>query len=98
MLGKAKAKGILVLSGDRYSAEISKLEGVLSLPLFDVTLSAMNQKQRPQSVENPNRTGERYFKENFGLLKINWSKPKPLVTMGIRDLGGKVVQVVQVTF
>ena len=98
LLGKAKAKGILVLSGDRHSAEISKLDGVLSSPLFDVTSSAMNQKQRPQAEENPNREGERYFEENFGLLKINWSKPKPLVTMEIRNLGGKVVQAAQVTF
>jgi hypothetical protein len=58
----------------------------------------MNQKQRPQAEENPNRVGERYFEENFGLLKINWSKPKPLVTMEIRNLGGKVVQAAQVTF
>ena len=98
LLGKTKAKGLLVLSGDRHSAEISKLEGVRSSPLFDVTSSAMNQKQRPQSEVNPHRVGERYFEENFGLLKINWGRPKPLVTMEIRDLEGKVVRTAQVTF
>lgn len=98
LLGKTKANGVLILSGDRHSAEISKLEGALPYPLFDVTSSAMNQKQRPQDEENPNRVGERYFDENFGLLKINWSKPEPRVTMEIRDLGGKVVRTAQVTF
>jgi len=98
LLGKTKSKGLLVLSGDRHSAEISKLEGALPYPLFDITSSAMNQKQRPQDEENPHRVGERYFEENFGLLKIDWSKPDTRVTMEIRDLGGKVVRTAQVTF
>ena len=98
LLGKTKANGVLILSGDRHSAEISKLEGALPYPLFDITSSAMNQKQRPQDEENPNRVGERYFEENFGLLKIDWSKPGPPVTMEIRDIGGKVVRTAQVTF
>ena len=98
LLGKTKANGVLILSGDRHSAEISKLEGALPYPLFDVTSSAMNQKQRPQDEENPNRVGERYFEENFGLLKIDWSKPGPPVTMEIRDLGGKVVRTARLAF
>jgi alkaline phosphatase D len=98
LLKETKANGVVLLSGDRHSAEISKLEGVLPSPLFDVTSSAMNQKQRPQAEENSHRVGERYFDENFGLLQINWSKPKPIVTMEIRDLAGKVVRQAQVTF
>jgi alkaline phosphatase D len=98
LLKKTKANGVVILSGDRHSAEISKLEGALPYPLFDVTSSAMNQKQRPQDEENPHRVGERYFEENFGLLKIDWSKPGPPVTMEIRDLEGKVVRTAQVAF
>tara|TARA_Y100000588_G_scaffold380288_1_gene463907 strand:- start:2483 stop:3505 length:1023 start_codon:yes stop_codon:yes gene_type:complete len=98
LLGKTKANGVIFLSGDRHSAEISKIEGVLPYPLFDVTASAMNQKQKPGTEENPYRIGERYFDENFGLLKINWSKPEPRVTMEIRDLEGKVVRTAQVAF
>ena len=98
LLKKTKANGVIILSGDRHSAEISKLDDTLPYPLFDVTSSAMNQKQRPQDEENPNRVGERYFEENFGLLKIDWSKPDTRVTMEIRDLGGKVVRSAQVAF
>ena len=98
LLGKTKANGVLILSGDRHSAEISKLEGALPYPLFDVTSSAMNQKQRPQDEENTHRVGERYFEENFGLLKIDWSKPGPPVTMEIRDIGGKVVRTARLAF
>ena len=92
VLKKTKANGVIILSGDRHSAEISKLEGVLPYPLFDVTASAMNQSQRPGTEENPHRLGDRYFRENFGLMKIDWSQTAPKVTMEIRDLDGKVVR------
>ena len=98
LLKKTKANGVIILSGDRHSAEISKLDETLPYPLFDVTSSAMNQTQKPSKEENPHRVSDRYFRENFGVLKINWSKPKTRVTMEIRDLVGKVVRTAQVTF
>ena len=98
LLKKTKANGVVILSGDRHSAEISKLDGTLPYPLFDVTASAMNQRQRPGEEENPHRVGDLYFRENFGMLKINWSKPDPRVTMEIRDLAGKAVRKAQVAF
>ena len=98
LLKKSKANGSLILSGDRHSAEISKLDGALPYPLLDVTASAMNQRQRPGEEENPHRVGDRYFRETFGMLKIDWSKSSPRVTMEIRDLAGKVVRTAQVTF
>ena len=98
LLKKTKANGAVILSGDRHSSEISKLDGVLPYPLFDVTASAMNQRQRPGEEENPHRVGDLYFSENFGMLKINWSKPGPRVTMEIRDLAGKVVRTAHLAF
>ena len=96
LLKKTKANGVIILSGDRHSAEISKLDETLPYPLFDVTSSAMNQTQKPGKEENPHRVSDRYFRENFGVLKINWSTPAPRVTMEIRDLVGKVVRTAQV--
>ncbi len=97
LLKKTKANGVIILSGDRHAAEISRLDGVLPYPLFDVTASAMNQTLRPDNEENPHRIGDRYFKENFGLLKIDWSKPKPSITMEIRGLKGNVARSAQVS-
>jgi alkaline phosphatase D len=97
LLKKTKSNGVIILSGDRHAAEISKLKGVLPYPLFDVTASAMNQSLRPDNEENPHRLGDRYFRENFGLLKIDWSKPKPNVTMEIRDLKGNVARTAQIS-
>ena len=98
LLKKTKANGVIILSGDRHSAEISKLDETLPYPLFDVTSSAMNQTQKPGKEENPHRVSDRYFRENFGVLRINWSTPAPCVTMEIRDLFGKIVRTAQVTF
>ena len=69
----------LVISGDRHSAEILQLDLANGFPLLDVTSSAMNQRQRPNSEKNIYRIGEKYFNENFGLIEINWSQKKPSV-------------------
>ncbi|HAE11047.1 MAG TPA: hypothetical protein DCG39_05315 [Opitutae bacterium] len=91
LLAKTGKSGIIVLSGDRHSAEISKLADPFPTPLLDVTASAMNQRQRPGKEENPYRMGEKYFDENFGLLEIDWSGEAPRVKVEIRNLEGKAV-------
>lgn len=97
LLGKTKANGVVILSGDRHAAEISKLEGVLPYPLYDVTSSAMNQTRNPREEPNSLRVGKVYHRENFGLLSIDWAEPAPVVTMEVRNLKGKVVERAKVT-
>ena len=91
MLKKQNSNGTIILSGDRHSSEISKLEGFLPYPLFDITSSAMNQKLRPKFEENIYRVGKRYFEENFGLLKIDWLPNGPKVHSSIQDINGEPV-------
>ena len=91
MLKKQNSNGTIILSGDRHSSEISKLEGALPYPLFDITSSAMNQKLRPKVEENIYRVGKRYFDENFGLLKIDWLPNGPKVHASIQDINGEPV-------
>ncbi len=91
MLKKQNSNGTIILSGDRHSSEISKLEGALPYPLFDITSSAMNQKLRPKFEENIYRVGKRYFEENFGLLKIDWLPNGPKVHSSIQDINGEPV-------
>ena len=88
LLENTKGESI-VISGDRHSAEISQFHLTNGFPLLDVTSSAMNQRQRPNSEKNKYRIGEKYFKENFGLIEIDWSKKKPSVEVSIRDLDGE---------
>ena len=51
----------------------------------------MNQSQRPKFEENIHRLGNRYFEENFGLLKIEWLPNGPKVSASIRDITGNTV-------
>ena len=80
----------IIISGDRHSAEISQFDLANNFPLLDVTSSAMNQRQRPNSEKNVYRIGEKYFKENFGLIEIDWSEKKPSLKLSIRDLQGDI--------
>ncbi len=91
LLKKTNNSCTLILSGDRHSAEISKLEGILTYPILDITSSAMNQRQKPNEEENPLRVGERYFDENFGMLEIDWTGKSPSILASIRSLSGEVI-------
>ena len=96
------ATGLVVVSGDRHSAEISRVApgpNTLPYPLYDLTASSLNQPQgsgkRPEP--NANRLGPRYRDPNFGTLEIDWDAPAgPTMTLTIRDVNGAVVHAEQV--
>lgn len=91
LLRDAKSKGVIIISGDRHHAEISKMDGLLDFPLYDVTSSSLN-KPRIWTLEaNRHRVGEMYFQSNFGLLSIDWEAAVPAVNMEIHSLSGETV-------
>ena len=96
------ATQVVILSGDRHSADISMLppetDGGPFYPIYDVTSSGLNQTGLPAE---PNRYrvagGEVYSQPNFGWIAIDWSAEDPAVKLEIRDLDGKVVREVSTT-
>lgn len=96
------ARGVIVVSGDRHSAEISRVApgpGALPYPLYDLTASSLNQPQGSDKREEPNahRLGPRFRDPNFGTLEIDWDAPtSPTLTLAIRDVNGAVVHSEQV--
>ena len=98
LIKTTKANGVVFLSGDRHSAEISKLDVGVPYPILDATASAMNQRQKPVEEYNPYRISKHYFNENFGLMKINWSGNIPNISLQIMDLEGKLVDSRKVVF
>jgi len=69
----SKAKGVIILSGDRHIAEISskKLEE-LEYPLIDFTASGLTHSYEIFSGEpNVNRVSKVVTKKNFGILKFD---------------------------
>ena len=79
----------IIISGDRHSAEISELNERQLSPLLDITSSAMNQKQHPNEEQNIYRIGNKYFRENFGTIEIDWERKKPVVFVNIKGLDGE---------
>lgn len=84
MITKSKAKGVIVLSGDRHISEFSKanIKG-MSYPLIDFTSSGLTHTYSNFTSEpNNNRVGEVVSSLSFGLLKFNFSTKT--VTMQMR--------------
>jgi len=100
-LRESGAAGVIVVSGDRHSAEISRIpagDGALAYPLHDLTASSFNQPGGTRLHDEPNRhrLGERFHTANFGTIEIDWDAAAeggpPAVTLTIRDVEGKVVR------
>ena len=87
------AKGVILISGDRHHAEISKLErNPAGYPLFDVTSSGLTEKSSIRNETNDLRMGEVYVGRNFGVIQVDWNQADPTVSLEIRDEEGKRVR------
>ena len=74
MISTSKAKGVIILSGDRHISEFSKttIDGV-DYPLIDFTSSGMTHSYSSFDGEpNQYREGEVVSDLSFGILKINF--------------------------
>jgi len=93
VIKNAKAKNIMILSGDRHLAEFS-VSDVKGLPynLVDFTTSGLTHTY-PESPDTPNRfrKGKLVKDLNFGVLKFDFQKKK--VRMEIRGRENKVLEV-----
>lgn len=100
-LRESEATGLVIVSGDRHSAELSLIPAgteALRYPLFDLTASSLNQPRRVDQDDEPNchRVGERFHAANFGTIEIDWESAadggSPAVRLAIHDVDGKVVR------
>lgn len=91
LIAESKAKGTIVLSGDRHISEFSKtqVEG-LDYPLVDFTSSGLTHSYDKYSGEpNRYRVGEVVSSKSFGLVQFNFKSRK--VLMHILGDGQKVL-------
>lgn len=74
LISEAKAKGVIVLSGDRHISEFSKIDlKKKTYPLIDFTSSGLTHVYDDFSGEkNPYRIGEVVYEKSFGLLNFNF--------------------------
>ena len=93
LLSKTKAENIVLISGDRHIAEISKIDvDGLEKPVYDFTASGITHTWSEIRVEpNQYRVGDLIVERNFGLIKIQWDqKNNPSITLEVRGLENKL--------
>ncbi len=76
MIRDTKAKRVILLSGDRHIAEISKLDiGGMESPLYEFTSSGLTHSYSSFISEpNRHRISEVCSELNFGVLQITWGQ------------------------
>lgn len=93
LIASTKAKGVVLLSGDRHIAEISKytLPG-LAYPLYEVTASGLTHSAT-QNTGEPNRyrAGKLVTVLNFGLMEIDWNQKPIQVSLVIKGLHNEIL-------
>ena len=83
LIKKAKANGVIFLTGDVHYAEISKLEEPGLYPIYDVTASGITSTWDFATL-NKNRIEGPVMDNHFGLLTIDW-QTDPVIKMEIID-------------
>ncbi|NLF32309.1 MAG: alkaline phosphatase family protein, partial [Planctomycetes bacterium] len=88
LIDSTGAEGIVILSGDRHWAELSRIDEGVPYPLYDLTSSSLNQLHpRGTPTQNSRRAiPETFHRENFGVVAIDWDQPDPTIRLEIRDL------------
>jgi len=92
LIAATRTGGILFVSGDRHWCELSRMDGPLGYPLYDLTASAMTQRHL-RGTPTPNRfrfLPKTFHKANVGRLRIDWEMTDPRLTLQILDTDGKV--------
>ena len=96
LFDKTGAENLMMLTGDRHSAGLYRRDDVIAYPLFEATSSSLNRPLTDMVAPDdlfmepgPNRLGDMYQKENYGVIDIDWVQQNLDVT--IRDKNGAVV-------
>jgi alkaline phosphatase D len=91
LLRETRAGGVLFISGDRHWCELSRMDGPLGYPLYDLTASALTEPH-PRGTPSENRyraLPTTYHDVNVGHLYINWQAGDPVITWRIIDVAGR---------
>lgn len=93
VISRTKAKGVILLSGDRHIAEISRIEvPSLSYPIYEVTASGLTHASSDNTSEpNKYRVSKLVNELNFGLIEIDWNSKPLQVSLQVIGVGNKLL-------
>lgn len=83
LITTSRAKGVILLSGDRHISEFSKINiNGLGYPVYDFTSSGLTHSYEEfNGEENPFREGEVIKERSFGVLRLNLETKKATMQM-----------------
>jgi alkaline phosphatase D len=94
LLRETKPKGLILISGDRHLAEMSRLDDSgLGYPLYEITSSGLTHhvdfiyhlRSFFSPEKNRYRVGSLLYEKNFGLVDVDWSPKPPVPSLQVRD-------------
>ena len=90
LLAATRAPGVVILSGDRHMAELSRIEAApLRYPLWEVTSSGLTHCwKKGRDEPNRHRVGKLLTALNFGLVEVDWSNGGS-IRLSVIDLSGE---------
>ncbi len=94
LLAESRAKGVILLSGDRHRGALYRLDGTLPYRLYEITSSGLNMFRADAHEPGPLRLGPMYGAVNFGRIDIDWRAGR--VRLSVRALTGEAVRAVEI--
>lgn len=94
LLQESRANGVILISGDRHLAEISRLPAEhIGYPLYEITSSGMNSAGAGHGEQNRHRLhADNFRRDNFAVIQIDWAPDPAELSLEIRDDKGRRVQ------
>ncbi|OEK07203.1 hypothetical protein BFP71_00530 [Roseivirga misakiensis] len=91
LLVKTQPKNAFFLSGDRHISEIAQLDVPGYGRFYDFTSSGMTHSYSSSTESNTHRVSKLITEKSFGVIKIDWSKPNPIVALEMRGVNGELL-------
>lgn len=97
VIKRSKAKGLIMISGDRHVAGLYRRDDLLPYSLYELTTSGLNRASGRGSDEiSTGQLGSLYSFANYGMVQIDW-KGRAL-TLQVKDATGLPVRERRITF
>lgn len=84
------ANGVIFMTGDTHRAQFSRRTQGVPYPLWEVDSSGLTENWEWVAPDT-NRLGGYYVEDNYGLIRINWEKDDPEITMEMRAVDNDLV-------
>ncbi|MFB6278294.1 MAG: alkaline phosphatase D family protein [Salinibacter sp.] len=78
------APGVVLLSGDRHHAELSRHDTAIDYPLYELTASGLTHHASPGDEPNRHRVGSLVAALNYGLVTIDWTAEPVRIHLQVR--------------